>query len=380
MALNFRIKLGAIVRYTIITMVCTLFLTLLGLSLEYYNNVYKLDFELTRLYSISSEKSKFFLSELSSALTDFRKIAFYFLSGSIVIFVIIGFLIALMYLQTGPKSKKTAPKNIEFVDESTGTTISSLKKIYDKIDLQNNRLDHIENKFENIELNPNKLSEEKTDELVSAILKKIKDNASQEYLSEVRELIKSEEQENYFLKDLMELHDNVVRRIDSELEALSRRGNLNLVLGIFTAVAGIMLLGYFVISSGSYIGRTGLTFQEFISSFIPNISLVLIVEVFAYFFLRLYSTSLAEIKYFQNELTNVQAKFSALKSALHLSDDQASREVILQLSRTERNFIISKRQTTADLERSKIENRSFVSLVAAIMGGSRRGFFDRRQR
>lgn len=40
------------------------------------------------------------------------------------------------------------------------------------------------------------------------------------------------------------------------------------------------------------------------------------IELFAYFFLSLYRTSLQKIKYFQNELTNIEAKQIALRAAL----------------------------------------------------------------
>ena len=97
-------------------------------------------------------------------------------------------------------------------------------------------------------------------------------------------------------------------------------------------------------------------------NFIPRISLVLLVEVFAYFFLRLYSTNLIGIKFFQNEMTNFESKFLALRAAEHKNDEASIAEVIRQLALTERNIVIQKGQTTVDLERSKAEKETITSL------------------
>ena len=90
----------------------------------------------------------------------------------------------------------------------------------------------------------------------------------------------------------------------SEVSALSRRGNLNLSLGIATTIIGLIILGYFVLEIDSIPEDK----MAFIAHFIPRLSLVVLIEVFAYFFLKLYKSSLSEIKYFQNEMTNAEAK------------------------------------------------------------------------
>ncbi|OOF01018.1 hypothetical protein BZG80_15725, partial [Salinivibrio sp. MA440] len=87
-------------------------------------------------------------------------------------------------------------------------------------------------------------------------------------------------------------------------------------------------------------------------------SLVVLIEIFAYFFLKLYKSSLSEIKYFQNEMTNSEAKLAALKCSLMTNDSEATSNVIKVLSETERNAIIEKGQTTAEIEKSKVEQQS----------------------
>ena len=139
------------------------------------------------------------------------------------------------------------------------------------------------------------------------------------------------------------------RRLNGEIMALGRRGNLNLALGIVTTVVGLSLLGYFVIRTSSQPE----VLPTFAVHFIPRLSLVVFIEVFAYFFLKLYKATLSEIKYFQNELTNIEAKFTAARAAFALEDPKVAESVIKQLVLTERNYLLKKGETTVQLEQQR---------------------------
>ena len=96
----------------------------------------------------------------------------------------------------------------------------------------------------------------------------------------------------------------------------------------------------------------------FISHFVPRLTLVILIELFAYFFLSLYKASLAEIKYFQNELTNIESKELALQAALNSGEASMISDIVSKLALTERNHILSKDQTTVELERARLEKDS----------------------
>jgi hypothetical protein len=136
-----------------------------------------------------------------------------------------------------------------------------------------------------------------------------------------------------------------------ELESLGRRGNLNLALGAVTTVVGLALLGLSVFSELS----AAKDIWTFVSHFVPRLTLVLMIELFAYFFLSLYKTSLGEIKYFQNELTNIESKQIALRAALSGTDQAVVSGILTKLADTDRNHILSKDQTTVELEKARIE-------------------------
>jgi len=164
-------------------------------------------------------------------------------------------------------------------------------------------------------------------------------------------------------------------RLKDELDALSYRVKLNLVIGILTTISGAALLAYFVIVKQPPIKEFSSP-SWYLAEFVPRLSIVLLIEVFAYFFLKLYKATLSDVKYFQNELTNFECRALALASAVERNDAKSIAAVIMELSKTERNFI-SKNLTTLDLERSKAEQQSLAdvlkhvaSIVESGTGGS----------
>ncbi|MBI5525005.1 MAG: hypothetical protein HY897_01580 [Deltaproteobacteria bacterium] len=50
-----------------------------------------------------------------------------------------------------------------------------------------------------------------------------------------------------------------------------------------------------------------------LSHYVPRITTVTFIEVFAFFFLKLYRASLIEIKFYQNELTSLAATGAKFK-------------------------------------------------------------------
>ncbi len=151
----------------------------------------------------------------------------------------------------------------------------------------------------------------------------------------------------------------MIFRLENEIERLNRRGGANLGIGSTIAISGIVVLAVFLYDS-QYDGFKGVSF---IIHLLPKFSFVLIVELFAYFFLRLYKNGFEEIKYFQNEITNIEMKTMALKYALEYKNEDMIKELSLNLMQTERNFVLEKGQTTVSLEKDKIKNESDSKLT-----------------
>ncbi len=167
-----------------------------------------------------------------------------------------------------------------------------------------------------------------------------------------------------------------VSRLMREISDLRLRSNINLLIGMLITAGGLWLLW----STVSMVDASELLrvlasegkesdskfFKNLVLPIIPRVLLVVFVEVFAYFFLRLYRDGLSEIKYFQNELTNVESKLTAIEFAYITKSNGALKAAIEALSNTERNFVLGKGQTTVELERAKSESELSRVLVKAI--------------
>lgn len=197
------------------------------------------------------------------------------------------------------------------------------------------------------------LSPEERLALLNEVSESLKSQAAQDVLSRIREQINAEEAEGAALKVVRAQSEQTIDRLRQELFSLTKRANLNLSIGIVTTLTGLLLLGMFVLQDP--LAPTDAT--AFVIGFVPRISLVVLIEVFAYFFLRLYKSTLAEIKYFQNEVTSMEAKFLALTVATRSGSPEHLAKVIDHLSQAERNFILTKDQTTVDLERARFDHQ-----------------------
>lgn len=149
------------------------------------------------------------------------------------------------------------------------------------------------------------------------------------------------------------------QRLSAEIDALKRRGNANLFLGILITAAGVTTLVLTLTSSPIGVASA----WDFFSHYFPRLTLVVLIELFAYFFLRLYKSNLDDVKYFQNELTNVEAKHVALQAVFFAEDKSLLAEIVKNLSNTERNHILKKGETTVELEKVRVESENVNSII-----------------
>jgi hypothetical protein len=155
-------------------------------------------------------------------------------------------------------------------------------------------------------------------------------------------------------------------RLAQEIASLQRRGNLNLVLGILISFLGLSVLGYYLLIDKAQTNGVPPPAEDpiaFLIHYIPRLTFVLLIELFAYFFLKLYKNSLSEIKYFQNEPTNIEAKHIALRAAFLADSETLSDKAISSLVDTERNHVLEKGQTTVNLERARIDREQWTDIA-----------------
>lgn len=205
-----------------------------------------------------------------------------------------------------------------------------------------------------------------TDEERANVLALLKSKLESQAFSEVADGLKKEWRHDLDRNAQFELVAIQLKeakdRLSAELEAVNRRGNLNLSIGIVTTLSGVAILGATVFEQ--YAGTV--EYGAIILHYLPRVSLVLLIELFAFFFLKLYKASLLETKFFQNEITNIESRFTALLVALHRPQDFGAPAVIDALSKTERNFLLKQGETTVELEGMRIENDRQKGLIAEL--------------
>lgn len=145
-------------------------------------------------------------------------------------------------------------------------------------------------------------------------------------------------------EDLYSLEKNT----KNQISRLIGNSNLNLIIGTLTTLIAIIILGFSIYQKATFTNSIDL-----LSHYIPRISTVIFVEIFSFFFLKLYRKNLDEIKYFHNEMANLSFRISSLKASLILEDKETSSKIINEFAKVERNFILKEGETT---ERLLFEN------------------------
>ena len=241
--------------------------------------------------------------------------------------------------------------------EVTTSGINELNKL--DASENNKKYSELLNRIEELESN-NRADFPISNEEKEKMLNSFQDEFSRTFEDEIKEKIKNniiDERVDYLRKNLKK---SLVRLL-KEVNDLSRRGNLNLIIGVLATLAGFLIFGMMVLD-----GKTNITVDNFLISFIPRFSLVILIEVFAYFFLSLYKSSLNEIKFFQNEITNIESKYSAMEYAVQYGDNKSINMILKCLANTERNFLLKKGESTVLLEQDKYNTNSQNSIIEKI--------------
>lgn len=138
---------------------------------------------------------------------------------------------------------------------------------------------------------------------------------------------------------------------------------MNLISGLTFCLVG---LGFIFYSLIAYIPTIPPNLNNTLIYFLPRISLTILIEVFSYFFLNLYKKNLEDIKYFQNEVTNLESQYLAILYAFEQNNGQVKAKVIEKLMDTERNFILKKDETTIELEKNRIDALSSNNTLSTL--------------
>ncbi|MGL4484692.1 MAG: hypothetical protein ACRCUS_07045 [Anaerovoracaceae bacterium] len=154
----------------------------------------------------------------------------------------------------------------------------------------------------------------------------------------------------------------IITNTNRQIKRLKRNAIIDLTIGIISHIIALGILIYVIITQAGCDND----WIAFTIHFLPRFTFVVFIELFAYFFLNLYRKNLDDINYFQNELTNLTAKTTAIKMLHTMQKEKDVAELIKELFKTERNFKLAKGESTIDIEKAKID-RDWEKTIAAIV-------------
>ncbi len=292
-----------------------------------------------------------------------------------LITIIVGSLVSLVIV-AGYAYLQGDEINKSWHDQFKEERLDNIEKFADKID---SRLKSVEGISD---IRSKEVIDEKIKEVVEDI---VTSEATRKAVSTIKGAMKQQ-------KELMDEHQyastfnaKTINRLTEEVKNLGKRANFNLWLGMIFAISGAIVLGELALSSKSpsalaLPAESGETISApagdsettadtawLLSEYLPRLSLAIIIEVFAYFFLNLYRASMVEIKYYQNEVTNVEMMLSAMNLAVLRSREAKIDSLIDRLAETERNFVLKKGESTVEVEKARLDVEQQKSMLQGLL-------------
>ena len=265
--------------------------------------------------------------------------------------VMIGMLVAgTMYLNTYLSETYLSETYKDFIENNNDNELIKLKE----------RLDNLSDEMSNSNLN---IEQEK--KIIDLLKERILSDTSIDIYNELKQNIST----SIDLEIKSRISNNfnkMTERLQREIYTLEKRAKVNLIIGSITAIIGIFSFVYFIMQNITSSQED----YDFLTEFLPRLSLVLVIEIFAYFFLNLYKSSLSEIKYFHNELTNIEYRFIAMEETVLNNDKTTLKVIIREFLKIERNFLLKKGQSTVYLEDRKNsinEHKNIVETLTKII-------------
>lgn len=129
-----------------------------------------------------------------------------------------------------------------------------------------------------------------------------------------------------------ELLQQARARLSNELAALGRRGNLNLVIGSLTTAVAVALL----YQAATTPPPSGTDYVGLLTFYVPRVTLAAFVELFSFFFLKLYRGGLTDLKYFHAEILALELRIAALETASRQGDPQFLAKVVASIADIDR--------------------------------------------
>ena len=276
---------------------------------------------------------------------------------SIISLGIASAMIVFNYLQGKPSNKSDVN---DINEESSSLTLNYIIKEFQE------KLEKIEKKIENISTSNIPLLPEDKNKLFEYIEQSFSKNINENIFKYLEEKYTERSKEIDKFQDYLIDFSNIKARMANEINKLDRRANTNLTIGSATTITAVLVLYITVTNDKVNFSDT----ISLLSHFIPRLTIVIFIEIFAFFFLKLYKNNIDNIKYYHNELTNIDLKLVSLKQAIKTDNKETIQNILTELSKTERNFILKKEETTIELEKIRQDgdkNKNFIDILRGVI-------------
>lgn len=279
------------------------------------------------------------MSSILEIISDSKSVLFVLIAISTSVFSIV----VLRFLNNSNQNSK---KNI-YLSTNTNRKYFSLEK-----DLNN-----LKRNFETYSKGNLVFTQEDKERILVNLETKLEGESSKEYVEKLKATIKNCFSEEFFNERFERSED----RLRSEKNSAFIRGNFNLMIGVVISILGGVIAYAFIQKL-----PTANTIIELFSYTLPRLSFFILIIFLAFFFLNLYRKSMDDIKYYQNEITNLEAKYLSLQMAKSINNHKLTASLLEQLMKTERNFVLEKDQSTIELEKERISSDNANNTLKAI--------------
>ena len=188
----------------------------------------------------------------------------------------------------------------------------------------------------------------------------------QEYESRISENL--QKNDGTFSTDWREALLVTRKRLTYEEQRLLARNIANLRIGIVMASVGIIIPVYYILSGRAVDASENV--GTFVASYWPFFTIVIIIEIVAIFFLRLYSLNERRLEKNKNEMTNIELRLTSGLMLCDKTDKKNLKSLADDLAKEERNFVLGKNESSAITDSDKLDiDRAVEIAIKAIKAG-----------
>ncbi len=251
---------------------------------------------------------------------------------------------SLVFLKATGKDKAA-----EQIQHSTGVRARKLAETPFFIDVTE-RISKLEEKISSL----NAANGINVDDVVRSVEKRVRDYQTHDLIDNATEALKNSLDKYAFVSSIREAYQVSVFRLEHEAAKSRKAGLYNLIIGGGVGSIGVAILAATLFMAQPVFGTSSI--GELVLHYAPRLGLVLLVEGLALFFLRLYKASADDVRYYNNELTNIEQKSAAYEIASSTNDDTLLATVLEKTANVERNFILKKDETTIFIENARMNH------------------------